>query len=976
MSSNQQQHSKVLASSFTSSPAPASPAVAGTSTTDYFAMNHASSSSSSSSARPTHQKKKSVTFGATIVADEGDAAQDNVEAQKQKKMKEMAEHATRFAVARDGLVGAIDETGTILCSLRDFNKQRLMVHYPTIDRKAAVAPPRMRRAVSSAVPSGRQEPFQRAVSEEPSEASPHPGLHRSNTEVASQSVPSTPTKEGSSKDDSALQHSTDDQSEMSVLRLDLKLGAAGNNNPQALIRTLERSSVAQLLDERMTSSIRQLDNLRDRISDTQSKVLVTGDLNAGKSTFVNALMRRKMMPVDQQPCTTVFCEVLDAEQVNEGVEEVHLIHPGMAYDVNNANTYTRHSLDEVERIVAEAEDLNPEDAPMLKCYCHDTRATQESLLRNGIVDIALIDAPGLNRDSMKTTALFARQDEIDVVVFVVSAENHFTLSAKEFLWNASNDKAYIFIVVNKFDQIRNKEKCKRLVLEQIKQLSPRTYEDAAELVHFVDSNAVFGGNTDCEDYDDVATPSENTKVAGEDLTAANPSLVSFTQLEACLRDFVLQRREKSKLMPAQTYLLRLLSDIEFLSHTNIAFANAGLIKAQEGLEKARPALAACEDAHEQVNHQLEEEEDSVVQTVSRRTGSALDEAVDLIGQGKPASSRISLPTYTGFWDALHYAAACRYVFSQSLVMAIDDAEAAAREAMKEGHSRIKALGQAHLPSNVEKREFSPKSFDLKLRKARRGYLGLGMGITEDIADPKISDLIDGAHLVQYVIRRRGSDDSDDPKKQLKDVEDDDTLYSSVSYGLGALTLIGGIGNVYGAKSTYDAMIHMINFMGNDTVRKWAPPVLGVTTAGVVVYIIYDLPASIPRNVGRSMKRELSSRNGPISSSSESRKALTKQAAEDNATTIVTFNKDLSSSLSTMTFSEDHKERLSRTVRQVMRLGSYDLQERFRVALAEKKGNVEYFEKEERESFERIDYFGEAKEKVEVVRRKVSRVEIA
>ena len=124
-------------------------------------------------------------------------------------------------------------------------------------------------------------------------------------------------------------------------------------------------------------------------------------------------------------------------------------------------------------------------------------------------------------------------------------------------------------------------------------------------------------------------------------------------------------------------------------------------------------------------------------------------------------------------------------------------------------------------------------------------------------------------------------------------------------------------------------------------------------------------------------RELSSRNGTVSpSSSKSRKALTQQAAEDNATTIVTFNKDLSSSLSTMTFSEDHKERLSRTVRQVMRLGSYDLQERFRVALAEKKGNVEHFEKEERESLERIDYFGEAKEKVEVVRRKVSRVEIA
>ena len=109
---------------------------------------------------------------------------------------------------------------------------------------------------------------------------------------------------------------------------------------------------------------------------------------------------------------------------------------------------------------------------MLKVYLADSRAPSESLLNNGVVDISLIDAPGLNRDSLKTTAVFARQEEIDVVVFVVSAENHFTLSSKEFLWNASNEKAYLFIVVNKFEQIKNKDKCRKSVLEQIKQLSP------------------------------------------------------------------------------------------------------------------------------------------------------------------------------------------------------------------------------------------------------------------------------------------------------------------------------------------------------------------------------------------------------------------------------------------------------------------------------------------------------------------------
>jgi hypothetical protein len=53
--------------------------------------------------------------------------------------------------------------------------------------------------------------------------------------------------------------------------------------------------------------------------------------------------------------------------------------------------------------------------------------------------------------------------------------------------NASNEKAYVFVVVHKFNLIKNKEKCRRMVLEQVKELSPRTYEDANDLVHFVDS---------------------------------------------------------------------------------------------------------------------------------------------------------------------------------------------------------------------------------------------------------------------------------------------------------------------------------------------------------------------------------------------------------------------------------------------------------------------------------------------------------
>ena len=250
-----------------------------------------------------------------------------------------------------------------------------------------------------------------------------------------------------------------------------------------------------------------------------------------------------------------FCEVHDTAE-NQGKEEVHVVKHGLTYDINDSSTFTRADITDLEEIVAD----NETTQPMIKLYLADTQAPSESLLNNGVVDISLIDAPGLNRDSIKTTAVFARREEIDIIVFVVSAENHFTLSAKEFLWNASNEKAYLFIVVNKYDQIKNKDKCRRMVLEQIKELSPRTYEDAEDLVHFVDSASALQPFT------------------------ANPL---FDDLVQSLRLFVLVKRSKSKLQPASTYLSKLLADIEFLAGANAIVADSELQRAREDLSEVR-----------------------------------------------------------------------------------------------------------------------------------------------------------------------------------------------------------------------------------------------------------------------------------------------------------------------------------------------------------------------------------------------------
>ncbi|KAM4055318.1 GTPase FZO1 [Hirsutella rhossiliensis] len=98
---------------------------------------------------------------------------------------------------------------------------------------------------------------------------------------------------------------------------------------------------------------------------------------------------------------------------NSDLEEVHAATPQHACDV--------FTLQDLEQVVTDARYTQG------KVFVNDLRTADESLLSNKeVVDNTLIDAPGLNHDTTHTTAVFARQEEIDVVVFVVSATNHFT----------------------------------------------------------------------------------------------------------------------------------------------------------------------------------------------------------------------------------------------------------------------------------------------------------------------------------------------------------------------------------------------------------------------------------------------------------------------------------------------------------------------------------------------------------------------
>ncbi|BEI83948.1 hypothetical protein CcaverHIS002_0405520 [Cutaneotrichosporon cavernicola] len=837
----------------------------------------------------------------------GDAAVRDYEAKQQK------------------LSDAIDATKYLVADIKNFNHEQWKIRYPhfaqvpTVPGRKAARPGLGRRTLTFAdepaketevVVTSQQGPnrhqLKRSVSFLPSPR-----------ESPTSSETSTPMSE---EPESLSPEATPSNEEFTILNLDLNLGAT--RHAKALISQLERSSISALLDNRLIATLTHLDLLHARIHDAHSRVLITGDLNAGKSTLVNALLRRsEVMPTDQQPLTTRFVEVVSARE-NGDKEEIHILDSPAKYNPEDASTYKAVPIEQLEELSTDYD--CDSSAPPLRVFLREnTETTSPSILHNGVVDISLIDAPGLNRDSIKTTANFARQEEIDVVVFVVSAANHFTLSAKEFIWQASHEKAHLFIVVNRFDQIKDKERCRRAVMAQIKQLSPETYAEAKDLVHFVDSAKVaFGFDHENDDGDDIDE--------------------TFAHLEQSLRSFVLVNRAKSKLGPAQNYVTHLMADVELLAAANSLVATKERDAALQEVERVKPELDRMKHSKDLLEEGLVTEEESATGKVVAQSQQSLRLALDRVGRGEFAPD-IAAPVYPGLLGAWDYAVEVRKALLASLDVAVRNVEDDARVVTSDTVTHITDIGDKHLPADVEKckRVFNPQAmFYNNARKNRRvsGLQNVGLGLVGNpaLSNVVVSDIFDLQHF--FCLTESVPSTVSDKVSPLRDLIPLSKEVSSIgvaSLAVGAFSVVGG--KAMALRTLVETAIHLSDLAANPVVRKWAGPAIGVLAAGAVAYVIYELPRSIPRNVGRNLRSQLLVTSGATEADDES------------------------------PFFEAEAQRIGREVRKVMRLAAWDLRERFRIAMEARNEIVRQSEETAKQAARALEWFAEIEERVDTIR---------
>lgn len=151
-----------------------------------------------------------------------------------------------------------------------------------------------------------------------------------------------------------------------------------------------------------------------RVRDGRFVVLLLGCFSSGKSTLLNALLGRPVLPVKVNPCTAILTEVVYGDA--PGVEVRHRDGSAASFDIE---TFIR----DFQLRTASTSEAGAEASDRFGDIDRAVVRWPLPLLRNGVV---LLDTPGLDDDEVRTNRTLSSLPDADAVIVVLSATRFLT----------------------------------------------------------------------------------------------------------------------------------------------------------------------------------------------------------------------------------------------------------------------------------------------------------------------------------------------------------------------------------------------------------------------------------------------------------------------------------------------------------------------------------------------------------------------
>jgi predicted GTPase len=198
-----------------------------------------------------------------------------------------------------------------------------------------------------------------------------------------------------------------------------------------------------------------IDTALERLKDRRFSIAIVGEFKRGKSTFINALLGKEILPADILPCSATLNRV--RYDIQSSVDIVFKGENGAADQTEEI------SIDELKDYVTK---LTPESEEMASTIKEAIVYYPLTYLKN---NVEIIDTPGMNDDDTMTAVTLGVLPEVSAAVLVIMPESPFSKYEADFLHNQLllSDLSRVIFVVTAMDRIM-RESDKDRVLEGIK----------------------------------------------------------------------------------------------------------------------------------------------------------------------------------------------------------------------------------------------------------------------------------------------------------------------------------------------------------------------------------------------------------------------------------------------------------------------------------------------------------------------------
>ncbi|MCM1087146.1 MAG: dynamin family protein [Muribaculaceae bacterium] len=225
----------------------------------------------------------------------------------------------------------------------------------------------------------------------------------------------------------------------------------------------ERGSV-----EELKSLQSEVIKLRQDFETKNFRVAVVGEFNRGKTTFVNALLGKELLPTDYLPTTAAINRITYGDNpsayiiMKNGQKKSVLIEELAEYITKLTTDATENASQIYEAVL---------EYPSLFC-------------RNGV---DLIDTPGMNDEADMNRVTISRLESIDLAIVTVNANIPFSITECAFTTQLleSPQICQIIIVVTKIDNIKECERQK--VIDYMVERVRGSIKERLSMTHAPDS---------------------------------------------------------------------------------------------------------------------------------------------------------------------------------------------------------------------------------------------------------------------------------------------------------------------------------------------------------------------------------------------------------------------------------------------------------------------------------------------------------